>query len=296
MRPGAMAAALLAAAALPALARAQRPRPAATWDSVAAVLGTPAVPAAGYVRFDLPRRDLTVRMGDVTLAVPLAGEAWVGFAGEPRDATVIGDLLVTAAELEPVEAELLRGGFEITAIHDPLVGETPRLVGLRVAGRGPAVLLARGLDAALARTGTPRPVTAAVEPPVTIDTAVVAAALGPGARAHGSVAQYAVALADRRVRWRGRTLPPGLALATTLDIQALHPTRAVATGDLALLDRQVQPVLRALAAHGIVAEALGGRLADTSPAVSFVGVWADGTLRDVVRGLAAALDAARAAR
>jgi Domain of Unknown Function (DUF1259) len=285
------------AAAPPSPTRAPAPAPAPPpWDSVAAILETPAILAADYVRYDLPRRDLTVRVGDVALAVPLAARGWVGFAGTARAAVVMGDLPVTRAELGPVETELLRQRLDVSAIHDGLVGEEPRLAFIRFDAAGAAVDLARRLDAVLARTGTPRPVTPAVVPPVTIDTAVAGAALGPGGRAQGSVVRYAFQLVRRPVRWRGRVLPPALAAGSRITVQAVNPTRAVATGDFALLASQVQPVLRALAAHGIVATALHTHLVGESPTVYDIHIWDDGPLADVVRGLAAALDAARATR
>ena len=46
--------------------------PVSPFDTVAAILETPAVPSAGYVRFNLPRRDLTVRLNGTVLAVPMA--------------------------------------------------------------------------------------------------------------------------------------------------------------------------------------------------------------------------------
>ncbi len=290
------AALFVAAAAVPAAAQVPPAAPAPVWDSVAAILETAAVPAAGYVRFNLPRRDLAVRVGDVTLAVPLATGAWAGFAGTARDAMAMGDLVVTPQELPAVEAELLRQRLDVTGIHNHLALEEPRLFYVHFHGEGGAVDLARRLDSALASTGTPRPVAPAVAPPVTLDTAVVTAALGPGGHAQGSVVQYGFQLVTQRVRWHGRALPPALALATPINLQSVNPTRAVATGDFALLAPQVEPVLRALAAHGIVAAALHSHMVGETPPVYFVHFWADGPLGDVARGLAAALDAARAAR
>ncbi len=291
-----LAAGLLGAAGA-APAAAQAPAEAApVWDSVAAILETPAVAAPGYVRYNLPRRDLAVRVRDATLAVPLATGAWAGFAGSARDAMVMGDLVVTADELAGVAAALLGQRLEVTGIHNHLAGEEPRLLYVHFHGEGGAVDLARRLDSALVRTATPRPVGPAVAPPVTMDTAVVTAALGPGGHAQGSVVQFSFQLVTRRVRWHGRTLPPALALATPVNIQAVNPTRAVATGDFALLAPQVGPVLRALAAHGIVATALHTHMVGETPPVYFIHFWADGPLSDVARGLAAALDAARAAR
>ncbi|HTT69432.1 MAG TPA: DUF1259 domain-containing protein [Gemmatimonadales bacterium] len=287
----------LLAGAVAALARAA---PAAAqepvvppWDSVAAILETPAVPAAGYVRYNFPRRDFTVRLGDVTLAVPLVAGAWAGFAGSAADALVMGDLVLTPGELGPVEAALLHQRLEVTGIHDHLVGEQPRLVSVHFHAEGAALDLARRLDSVLARTLTPRPVAAVVAPPVTVDTATVFRVLGRGGRAQGSVVQLGFLLVSRPVRWHKRTLPPALALATPVNIQAITPRRAVATGDFAVLEAQVAPVLRAMAANGIVVEALHGHMVGETPPVYFIHFWADGSLPAVVAGLKAAIDAAR---
>jgi hypothetical protein len=74
----------------------------------------------------MPRRDLTVRIGDVTVSPALALGAWAGFSGTP-DATMMGDLVVTAEELKPVLAELTRQRVDVTAIHNHLVGESPTI-------------------------------------------------------------------------------------------------------------------------------------------------------------------------
>ena len=78
---------LVGAAARPSFA--QQPST-ASWDSVGRILGTAPTSAAGYVRYNLPRRDLTVRIGDVTVSPALALGAWAGFSGEPTDATMMG--------------------------------------------------------------------------------------------------------------------------------------------------------------------------------------------------------------
>jgi len=286
----ALAVVLACAAAVPAAAQAPL---APVWDSVAAILRTPAVASAGYVRFNLPRRDFTVRMGDVTLAVPLAAGAWAGFTGTAREAMTMGDLVVTRTELGPVEAELQRQRLDVTGIHDHLVGEEPRLTSLHFQGEGAAVDLARRLDSVLSRTGTPRPVTAAAAPPVTIDTALVFNALGQHGRAAGNVAQLAFDLVRRKVRWHGHTLVPALAFGSPVAIQQINRSRAVATGSLAILAPQVGPVLRAMAANGVLAEALHGHMVDETPPVYVVHFWCDGPLAGVVQGLRAVLDAAR---
>src|SRR5437868_13378254 len=117
--------------------QAQAPAPA--WDSVAAILKTATTPAPGYQRYNFPRRDLTVRLGDLTLAPGLALGAWAGFGGSPGDADMMGDLVLVAGELKNVLAELDRQGIAVTAIHNHLAGEVPAITYLHYHAHGDAL-------------------------------------------------------------------------------------------------------------------------------------------------------------
>ncbi len=266
--------------------------PGASWDSVAAILKAPVTQAAGYLRVNLPRRDLRLRLGDVEVAPALALGAWIGFSGEPASAMVMGDLVLTSAELGPVLAELARGGVDITAIHNHLVGAEPQLAYVHFHAAGTAVALARRLGAAIALTGTPLPVASAVAQPVTIDTAAVFTALGPG-KAQGAVAQLSLVLVPDAVSMDGHPVLPAMGYGTPINLQAISPERLVATGDFAVLGQRVGPVLRALAAQGITATAVHTHLIGETPAVYYIHFWADGAPAAVLRGLRAAVDAAK---
>ena len=91
----------------------------------------------------------------------------------------------------------------------------------------------------------------------------------------------------------GRWMPPALMFGSPINIQAVSPNRAVATGDFAIQAERVQPVLRALAEHGIAATAVHSHLVGEQPTLYYIHFWADGPLPGVVRGLRAAVDAAR---
>jgi len=80
----------------------------------------------GYYRYTWPRRDLTLRIGDVTLAPALALGAWAGFSGDAADATMMGDLVLTSGEVKPVLAELARQQIEVTRFTTTSRGRTRR--------------------------------------------------------------------------------------------------------------------------------------------------------------------------
>ena len=283
---------LLVLNALPRVASAQSSL-AAPWDSVGRILKTSGALTGGYYRYGWPRRDLTLRIGDVTVSPALALGAWAGFSGDPTDATMMGDLVLTSGELKPVLAELARQRIAVTAIHNHLAGEEPQITYVHYHGQGAALELAVRLDRVLALTGAPRPVTMAPPQPVTIDTALVFGTLGLAGRAQGAVAQMSTVLVPGTVTMHGRTVTPALGYGTPVNIQALGPDRAVAAGDFAVLAAKLAPVLEALTAHGITATAVHSHLVDEEPTIYYMHFWADGPLPDVLRGLRAALDAAR---
>jgi hypothetical protein len=266
---------------------------AAPWDSVARILQTSGTATGGYYRYAWPRRDITLRVRDVTVSPALALGAWAGFSGEPSDATMMGDLVLTSEEVQPVLAELARQRIGVTAIHNHLAGEEPKITYVHYHADGAALELAGRLDRVLALTHAPRPVVNPPAPPVTIDTAQVFATLGLTGRAQGAVAQLSTVLVPGTVTMHGKIVVPALGYGTPINIQQLGPGRAVATGDFSVVGAKVAPVFAALTAHGITATALHSHLVDEAPRIYYMHFWADGPLPDVLRGLRAALDAAR---
>lgn len=265
----------------------------APWDSVASILQAPGTLAGDYHRYTMPRRDLTVRIGDVTVAQALALGSWAGFSGAGSETAMMGDLVVTASELRAVLAELTRQRITVTAIHNHLVGEEPRITYVHFHDRGNAIDMATRLARTVAATGTPLPVAPTPPQPLVIDTALVFQTLGRSGRAQGNVAQVSFNLVPGVVRMHGRTVSPALGYGTPINIQLVAGNRAVATGDFSVLGRHVDPVLDSLAAHRITTTAVHSHLVDEQPTIYYIHFWADGPLADVLRGLRAALDAAQ---
>ncbi len=274
----------------PALIQGQAPLP-APWDSVGKILKTSGTLTGGYYRYGWPRRDITLKIGDVTVAPTLALGAWAGFAGEPNGATVMGDLVLTPDEVKPVLAELANQHIGVIAIHNHIVGD-PQITYMHFHAEGSATDLATRLDRVLARTKTPRPPAPPTPQPVTIDTATIFGTLGLHGRAQGNVAQMSTVLVPGAVTMNGKTLNPAQAYGTPINIQVLDGGRAVATGDFSIPGDRVAAVESALTANGITATALHSHLIGAEPRIYYMHFWADGPLADVLKGLRAALDAA----
>ncbi len=266
---------------------------ASPWDSVANVLGSAAVASGGTIRYNFPRSDLTVRVRDVVIEPSVALGSWAGFGTIDGDTVVMGDLVVTTAELGRVERQLAADSIAVTAVHNHLVGESPRIMYIHFMGRGSALDLAHKVARALDQSAAPRPVRTHAPRPVTIDTARVYRELGTRGTAEGPVAKLGFRLAPDPITLGGHPLPATITAGSPVNLQAVGGSRVIATGDFAVTGIQIGPLRDALVGNGIEVTALHSHLIGETPTLYYLHFWADGPLGEVLRGLRAALDAAR---
>ncbi|HEY3258087.1 MAG TPA: DUF1259 domain-containing protein [Gemmatimonadaceae bacterium] len=249
-------------------------------------------PDSAY-KFGFPRSDLDVTVGSVKLRPSLALGAWVAFLPVGRsESIVMGDLVLTEAEIDPVMRALQAGGVEQTALHNHLRGETPHVMYMHIMARGNPVAIARTIRTALAGTGTPAPMqpsTNAAAIAVDLDTTGIASALGRKGKLNGGVYQVSVPRAEV-IRAGGVVIPPSMGVSTAINIQPTGAGRAVATGDFVLRPAEVNRVIRALRGHGIEVTALHSHLLDESPRLFFMHFWAEDDAVVIARGLRSALD------
>jgi hypothetical protein len=71
-------------------------------------------------------------------------------------AAITGDFVLTAAEVDPVLRALRAGGIEVTALHNHMLDDQPRLFFMHFWANDDAQKLARGLRAALDKTNVQR--------------------------------------------------------------------------------------------------------------------------------------------
>ena len=121
------------------------------WEAVDKVFGSPGKDLPGDVhRFAWPRTDLHVSVHGVAVQPGLALGSWAGFhRASGGQAAVMGDLVLTETEVTPVLDALEKGGFEILAIHNHLLEESPRIMYVHYMGKGDAATIAATLKSAL---------------------------------------------------------------------------------------------------------------------------------------------------
>jgi len=232
-------------------------------------------------------------VGKVVVKPALALGSWVAFKQTGDSAAMLmGDLVLLPSEVGPVVDALQLGGIEQTALHNHLVGESPHVVYLHIEGRGGPVALATVVHDALARTQTPPPAPApasAALPLLGLDTTQIAQTIGTHGRVNGGVYQLSVPRATS-VTLDGMEVPPAMGVATAINFQATGAGTAAVTGDFVMIASEVNPVLRALRANGIVITALHSHMLSETPRLLFMHFWGEGDALKLARGLRAALD------
>ena len=126
------------------------------WSKVDQALGRSGAAMPGDVhRYGFPRSDLHVTVDGVTLLPALALGGWLAFKADGEAAMVMGDLVLTEDEINPVMSKLLAGGVAVTAVHNHLLRAQPATFYMHVDGHGDASSLAATLHDALAASHTP---------------------------------------------------------------------------------------------------------------------------------------------
>jgi hypothetical protein len=261
------------------------------WKQVEDAMGRPGqVQPGDVIKFGMPRKDLTVVLDSVTIKPSLALGSWASFKRDVGGTMVMGDLVLTEDEVEPVMMKLQEGGIHESAVHNHLLGESPHVMYMHIASHGDPVQMAKAIHGALALTKTPDAAPAA---PSTVelgfDQKQVEQILGHTGKVNGGVLQIAVPRTET-ITDSGMTVPPSMGVATALNFQPTTTGKAAITGDFVLLGSEVNPVIKALRQNGIGVTALHSHMLMEEPRLFFMHFWANDDAVKLAKGLRAALD------
>jgi hypothetical protein len=242
------------------------------------------------LKFGFPRSDLQVVVNGVTLRPALALGSWVAFQRISDHAMVMGDLVLLSTEVESVMASLQQNGIEQTALHNHLLGESPRVMYMHIRAIGNPARIGRAIRTALEFTATPLgPPATAVATPMDLDTVAVARALRASGKSNGGVFQVTIPRREKILDEK-HEVAASMGIATGINFQPTGAGKAAITGDFVLLGREINPVLWALSQNGIQVTAIHSHMVDEVPHLFFMHFWANDDAVKLARGLRTALD------
>jgi hypothetical protein len=262
------------------------------WAPVAQALGRSGTEMPGGVyRVGLGRSDLKVTLDGVEVRPTLALGSYLAFEKVGGEGMVMGDLVLTHEEVNPVMKKLVEGGIEITALHNHLLRSSPATMYMHFIGHGDPVKLATALRNGIAESKTPLAAPAAPAsppPPLDLDTAAIDQTLGAKGSVNSGVYAFNIPRAEN-ITEGGMAVPIAMGSGIVINFQPTGGGKAAITGDFVLTAKEVNPVLATLRENGIEVTALHSHMLEEQPRLFFMHFWANDDAQKLAKGLKAAL-------
>jgi len=275
-----------------AYAQAPAPSMPAQYATVLQTLGKQGDFKDNVLKVNIPRSDLKITIDGIATPTPFGFGGWVAFTpGDHGMDVMMGDLVLTESEVNPVMSAVLENGLDVTALHNHFFYDSPRMFYMHVHGHGTTAELTKKIQPALALIGKGAgPTTApgrAIEGK--LDTAAIAKIVGTAGEQNGAVYKITLGRADFTMKEMGATVNARMGLNTWAAFYGTD-SEAVVAGDVAMLASEVTPVLRALRARGIEVVAIHHHMTGTSPELFFLHYWGKGSAASLATGVKSAID------
>jgi hypothetical protein len=248
-----------------------------------------------------PRTDLPIRVDGWTMPPFMGLTSWAAFSeGGASEVMVAGDLVLFEDEVNPVMSAALNAGLSVTALHNHFFFDQPRVYFMHIGGEGTVQQMASGVKAALAkqkeiRAAHPQPAktfgSAFAPARNAITGATIDSALGTKGQANNGMFKVVI---GREVK-----MPCGCLMTKEMGVNtwasfAGTDDNAVVAGDFAVLEDELQPVLKSLRSSDINIVAIHHHMTHEQPRMLFLHYWGRGNIDQLAHGLKHTLDVQKA--
>ena len=245
----------------------------------------------GVFKVEMPRSDLAVTAAGSKLIPPLGLTAWAAFTKAGAHTVVMGDMVLTEDQVNPAMSAALDNGLQVTALHNHFFWEQPRVMFMHIGGMGDEATLAAGVakvfEVMKQKFDVPL---ASVDPAnTTLDPKKIEAVLGRSGDLNKGVYKITI---GREVKMAGHTMGNAMGVNTWAAF-AGSDDQAIVDGDFAMLENELQSVLKALRRANINIVAIHQHMTGESPRMLFLHYWGVGRTEDLARGLKNALGQTR---
>ena len=247
---------------------------------------------AGVLKVNIPRNDLKMTVEGFATPTPFGFGGWIALTkGDGGADVMMGDLVLLQEEVNPVLSALLDNGLDVTALHNHFFWDDPKVFYMHVHGMGKSSDLARRVKPALDLIGHVKP---QVPAPASsggpaLDTAKLAKIAGHEGEQTGAVYKITVGRDDLGMKEHGAVINARMGLNTWAAVVGTQEDAAIA-GDVAMLEGEVTPVLKALRKNGLEVVAIHHHMTGDRPVVIFLHYWGRGPAEKLAVGFRAALD------
>lgn len=250
----------------------------------------------GVFKITSPRNDVKVSV-DGWMMPPFMGLAsWAAFTEQKADdVMVMGDTVLFQDEVNPVMSVALENGLLVTALHNHFFFDEPKVYFMHISGVGSAENLATAVKKVWdkmkeIRAVNPMPVKTFGNVPLPATNSISGPTIEKilGTKGQSNNGMFKVVI--------GRTtkMPCGCEMTKDMGVNtwaafAGADDNALVDGDFAVLETELQPVLKSLRHDGINIVAIHSHMTQENPRILFLHYWGRGKVTDLATSLKTAL-------
>lgn len=245
----------------------------------------------GVFKVNFPRKDFQAIVGGNRLIPDQGLTAWAAFTRVGDHTMVMGDIVLLENEVNPVMSAALDNGLEVTALHNHFLWDSPKVMFMHIGGMGDEAELARAVgrvfgklkEVIATKPGMP---TANIDPAKTsFDPEDIEQIVGAAGVFKNGVYKIVI---GRTVKMGEHEIGKEMGINTWAAF-AGSEQQAIVDGDFAMLEGEVQGVLKALRRANINIVAIHNHMIGESPRYVFLHYWGVGPAEDLAKGLKTAL-------
>jgi hypothetical protein len=248
--------------------------------------------AENVFKVTVPRSDLAVTVAGVKMTAATGFTSWAAFAPTGDKTMVMGDMVLQEDQINPVMSTALENGIEVTALHNHFLWDTPKVMFMHIGGSGDTENLATSVGKIFAKIKETSSAKASAKPKsfdagkTSLDPKSIETIIGAPVEKAGEV--YKVTI-GRTTQMDGHTVGKTMGV-NTWAVFAGSNDKAIVEGDFAVLETELQGVLKALRTAGIAITTIHNHMVGESPRIVFLHYWGEGSVNDLAKAFKAALD------
>lgn len=230
----------------------------------------------GFYKISFPRKDVAVTLDGFQLDPRFAFTTWFAFMPQDSAGTsgmLMGDMVLLESEFKNVLKKLDEKGIDISAIHNHLLGEKPKMMYLHVMAMGNPLELFSSLKEVLSITATPLN-SMNTDTAQNTDWGITEDTLGFKGKKEGKILKFSIPR-NERIQDGGVEIPENFGVSTAINFQKMGSTAAV-TGDFVLIPSEVNTVQKILTRGNITVTALHSHMLFEQPRLFFMHFWGTG--------------------
>lgn len=244
----------------------------------------------------LPRNDLKISVKGESVPISFGFGGWVSLKKtvDGKSTVLMSDTVLLQEEVNPLISAAHANGLEVSAIHNHFFYEEPRIFYMHLHGMGESADLAQRYAATIKESklfpaNQPEDAGAASKSGKELfDIPALDAVVEQKGVVNGPTYKYTIGRNDLTVRAMGAEMTAAMGLNSWASFAGTND-KAYIAGDMAMLEQEVNPVIKALRQNNLEVVALHNHMLGDDPRMIFLHYYGQGPATQLAQGFRAAL-------